>query len=337
MEDNLQEVYSAGNRARDLIKQILAFARQSDEERKPIQVKTVVREVVKMIRSTTPTTIEIKENIKSSSLIMGNQSQLHQIFINLCTNAAQAMEEAGGILEVELVDVEIKEQSVLPLSELKPGKYMKITISDTGPGISSDIIGSIFDPYFTTKDVGEGTGMGLALAHGIVESHEGKITVKSELGKETVFSVYLPITKNRDDHEPYEKERLPSGTESILFIDDELPIARMNSQILERLGYQVTIRTSSVEALELFRFKPDDFDLVITDMTMPNMTGNELAMELIATRYDIPVILCTGYSKKITDEKAAKIGIKAFTYKPIGKAELAKIVRKVLDEAKQKS
>ena len=299
LEDNLQEVYTAGKRARDLVKQILAFARQSDEERKPIQVDTIAKEVLKLIRSTIPTTIEIKENIESHSLIMGNPSQVHQLFMNLCTNAAQAMEDTGGILEVGLTDVELNEQSSLPQLELKSGNYMKVTVSDTGPGISPDIIGSIFEPYFTTKGVGEGTGMGLALVHGIVESYGGKITVDSELGKGTVFSIYLPITKKREDHRPYEKEKLPSGTERILFVDDELPIAKMGSQILERLGYQVTVRTSSVEALELFRSKPDDFDLVITDMTMPNMTGDELAMELIAFRSDIPVILCTGYSKKI--------------------------------------
>ena len=176
--------------------------------------------------------------------------------------------------------------------------------------------------------------MGLALAHGIVESYGGKITVESELGKGTIFSIYLPITKKSEDYRPYEEEKLPSGTERILFVDDELPIAKMGSQVLERLGYKVTVRTSSVEALELFRSKPDDFDLVITDMTMPNMTGDELAMELIALKYDIPVILCTGYSKKISDEKATEIGIKAFAYKPIVKADLAKTVRKVLDEAK---
>ena len=176
--------------------------------------------------------------------------------------------------------------------------------------------------------------MGLALAHGIVESYGGKITVDSQLGKETVFSIYLPITKKRKDQGLYENENLPSGSESILFVDDELPIANMGSQLLERLGYRVAVRTSSVEALELFKSKPYDFDLVITDMTMPNKTGDILATELMAIRPDIPVILCTGYSKKISDESAAEIGIKAFAYKPVVKADLAKTVREVLDAAK---
>jgi len=334
LENNLQGVYRAGIRARDMVKQILAFARQSDEEQRPIRVDIITKEVLKLMRSTIPTTIEVKENIESQSLIMGSPSHVHQIFMNLCSNAAQAMEDAGGILKVVLTDVEYNDQSPLPLSGLKPGNYLKISVSDTGPGISPDIIGSIFEPYFTTKGIGEGTGMGLALTHGIIESYGGKITVDSELGKGTVFSVYLPITKKRDDHRPYEKEILRSGTESILFVDDELPIANMGSQLLERLGYRMTVRTSSVEALELFRSKPNNFDLVITDMTMPNMTGDQLAVELMKMRSDIPVILCTGYSKKISEEIAKEIGIKAFAYKPVVKADLAETVRKVLDEAK---
>ncbi len=332
LENNLQEVYTAGMRARDLVKQILAFARQSDEERKPIQVDTIAKEVLKLIRSTIPTTIEIKENIEGHSVIMGNPSQVHQLFMNLCTNAAQAMEEDGGTLEVGLTDAEHNGQSPLPLSGFKSGNYMKVTVSDTGPGISADIIDSIFEPYFTTKGVGEGTGMGLALVHGIVESYGGKITVDSKLGHGTVFSIYLPIAKNSEDHRPYEKEKPPSGTESILFVDDELPIAKLGSQLLQRLGYRVTFRTSSVEALELFRSKPNDFDLVITDMTMPNMSGDKLTLELMEIRPDIPVILCTGYSKKISKETASIMGIKAFAYKPIVKADLAKTVRKVLDD-----
>ena len=335
LEDKLQEVYTAGNRAKDLVKQILAFSRQSNEEPKPVQVGTIVKEVLKLIRSTIPTTIEIRENIESHSLIMGDPSQIHQLLMNLCANASQAMENTGGILEVWLTDVVHNGQSPLPASELRSGSYIKLSISDNGPGISPDIIGSIFDPYFTTKNPGEGTGMGLATVHGIVRTYGGEITVDSELGKGTTFSVYLPVTKKRDAYRPNEQGDLPSGNERILLVDDELAIAKMNRQLLERMGYRVTVRTSSVEALELFRFKPDDFDLVITDMAMPNMTGDELAMELIALRSDIPVILCTGFSKNISAEKAAKIGIKAFAYKPVVKAELAKTVRKVLDDNKE--
>jgi CheY-like chemotaxis protein len=220
---------------------------------------------------------------------------------------------------------------------LEPGNYVKIRVSDTGKGIPQDIMNSIFEPYFTTKAPGEGTGMGLAMVHGIIESYGGRITVESKIGEGTVFTIYLPITKKRYFYQTYKDEDLPHGTERVLLIDDELPIVRMQSRILEGLGYHTSVRTSSVETLELFRIKPNDFDLVITDMTMPNMTGDHLAVELMKIRPDIPIILCTGYSKMISEEKAEKIGIKAFVYKPIIKADLAKTVRKILDESKAKS
>lgn len=337
IEDNLQEIYAAGKRAKNLVSQILAFARQSEKEIKPIQVDTVVEEVLQFIRSSIPTSIEIRKNIDSDSLIMGNSTQVHQIMMNLSTNAAHAMEDKGGILEVSLQDILINKGREKNLLGLKPGDYIEIKVSDTGVGIPPDILSSIFKPYFTTKDPGEGTGMGLAMVHGIVESYDGKITVDSKLGEGSVFKIHLPVTRKRRDHHSCESKELPSGTERILFVDDEAPIAKMGSQGLERLGYQVTTRTSSIEALELFRSKPDDFDLIITDMTMPNMAGDKLAIELMKIMPDIPVILCTGYSKKISDDSASDIGIKAFAYKPIVRADLAKTVRKVLDEAKSKS
>ena len=334
LEEKLQEIYTAGKRARDLVKQILAFARQSDEEKTPIRVDTIAEEALKLIRSTIPTTIEIQKTIESDSMIIGNPSQVHQVFLNLCTNAAQAMGGTGGILEVGLKDVWIDNESPRKHFDLKPGNYLKITVSDNGPGIAPDIVDLIFEPYFTTKGVGEGTGMGLAMVYGIVEAYDGKITVDSEPGKGTVFSIYLPTTKKRDAYQPYEEERLPSGRERILFVDDEPAVGNMSSQIFERLGYSVTVFDSSIEALALFRATPNDFDLVITDMTMPNMTGDKLALELMKIRPDIPVILCSGYTKEISDQEALAIGIKAFAYKPIVKAELAKTIRKVLDETK---
>ena len=217
---------------------------------------------------------------------------------------------------------------------LTDGDYVEVSVSDTGTGIPSDIINLIFEPYFTTKGPGEGTGMGLAMVHGIIESYGGKVTVESTYGKATTFTIYLPVTRKRKTQHQYKHEQLPTGTERILFVDDEAPIAKMGALNLEGLGYSVTIRTSSLEALELFRVQPNKFDLVITDMTMPNMTGDKLTAELMKIRPDIPVILCTGYSKRISDETASEIGIKAFAYKPIVKADLAKAVRKVLDEAK---
>jgi len=239
------------------------------------------------------------------------------------------MEEKGGILEVSVDDTTIDR---IAIPDLNPGEYIEINVTDTGMGISSQHIHNIFEPYFTTKPVGEGTGMGLAVVHGIIENYGGKITVDSTIGKGTCFAIYLPITKKRKVYTPSEKEDSPLGTENILFIDDEAPIAKMGSKVLEQLGYSVTTRTSSVEALELFRSKPQTFDLVISDMTMPNMTGDVLAGELMKIRPDIPVVLCTGYSKKISEESAADIGIKALVYKPIVKADLAKMVREVLDK-----
>ena len=337
IEYYLHEVYSAGKRARDLVKQILTIARKTDEEVKPTQIDTIIKEVLKFIRSSIPTTIELRQNIESDSLIMGNPTQIHQILMNLCTNAAQAMENEGGILEVGLKDVTIDDVSPMINRELKSGDYIKLTVSDTGSGISPDVIGSIFEPYFSTKAPGEGTGMGLALVKSIVETCGGKIEVESEYGKGTVFTIYFPVTKKSVRPHPYESEKLPSGNERILYIDDEAPIVEIGRQILESLGYSVTPRTSAVEALELFRSQPNDFDLVITDMTMPNMTGDKLAVGLMRIRTDIPVILCTGYNKKISEKSAIDIGIKEFAYKPIVKADLAKTVRRVLDTAKKKS
>ncbi|MFH2000930.1 MAG: PAS domain S-box protein [Planctomycetota bacterium] len=334
VEDHLKEVYTAGKRARNLVRQILAFARQSEEEIRPIQVDTIVIEALKFVRSFIPSTIEIKSKIQSDSLILGNGTQVHQIIMNLCTNAAHAMEEDGGLLTLDLKDVAVVGKTANSELGLKPGNYIEIKVSDTGAGIPPDIIGSVFDPYFTTKEHGKGSGMGLAVVHGIVESYGGKIAVSSAWGKGTVFKVYLPITNERHAQHSCPSESLPSGTERILFVDDEAPIANIGEQILARLGYTVSIRTSSVEAVELFRSKPNDFDLVITDMTMPNMTGDQLAEELMAIRRDIPVILCTGYSKKITDESIHDIGIKAIIYKPVLKADLANTVRNVLDAAK---
>ena len=334
LEENLKEVYAAGIRAKDLVKQILTFARQSNDEIKPVQVDIIVKEALKFLRSSIPTTIEIRQNIESDSLIMGDPTQVHQILMNLCTNAYHAMDEKGGVLNVNLTDVRLDANFTKSHENLKLGDYLKLSVSDTGPGIAQEIIESIFAPYFTTKAPGEGTGMGLATVHGIVKQYGGEIMVDSEVNMGSTFNVYLPITKKRTKAKSYQAEELPVGNERILIVDDELPIAKMSSQILQRLGYSVTIRTSSIEAMALFRAKPNEFDLVITDMTMPNMTGDELAIELMKIRPDISVILCTGYSKKISDETISEAGIKAFAYKPIPKANLAKTVRKVLDEAK---
>ena len=333
IEDYLQEVYAASKRAKDLVAQILAFARQSDEELKPIQVGAIAKEVLKLIRPSTPTSIEIREDFNTDAFILGNAIQVHQIMMNLCTNAAHAMEKDGGVLEICLADIRIEDNPEFSALKLKPGDYVKLTVSDTGTGIPEEILGAIYEPYFTTKSPGEGTGMGLAMVYGIVENHGGRINVQSEVNKGSVFTLYLPVVEECADHPPYESLDLPGGSENILFVDDEASIAEMNKQILEHLGYSVTTRTDSMEALDLFRKMPAFFDLLITDMTMPTMTGDQLATEIMAIRQDLPVILCTGYSRKISEETAFEIGIRALAYKPIIKADLAKTVRQVLDES----
>jgi len=335
IEADLQEIYAAGNRAKDLVNQILLFARESEQEKKPIRMDKIINEVLKFIKSSIPATIEIIQHIHSDSLIMGDPTQTHQIMMNLCTNAAQAMENEGGTLTVTLNDVYLDHPLVDYDGVLDSGNYIKLKISDTGSGISKDIINRIFEPYFTTKGPGEGTGIGLAVVHGIVENYGGRISVHSEEGKGTSFIIYLPMIKNRSDSRVSVEEELPMGCEHILFVDDESAIVKMGSRLLSQLGYIVSTKTSSVDALALFRSKPSEFDLVITDMTMPNMNGDVLAIELMTVRPDIPVILCTGYSKKISEKSATEMGIKAFASKPISKADLAKTIRNVLDDAKE--
>ena len=337
LAEKLKQVYSAGERARDLVKQILAFARQSEEETKPIQINTIVKDVLKFIRSSIPTTIEISSSIESDAIIRGNPTQVHQILLNLCSNAADAMENEGGVLTVTLKEVQHQYGDDIDGIDLSPGQYIRIGVADTGEGIKKDIIDSIFEPYYTTKEPGKGTGMGLALVHGIVESYGGKITVESKLGRGSLFSIYLPVTRERITQYSYESGENPKGDERILFVDDEAMIADVGSELLQRLGYAVTATNSSLEALELFRAKPDDFDLIITDMTMPNMSGDKLAAKIIEINSSIPIILCTGYSHNIGENRAKEIGIKAFAYKPIVMADLANTVRKVLDDAKKSS
>lgn len=245
----------------------------------------------------------------------------------------QAMEKTGGVLEVNIRDVDIGLEGRPAALGLPKGSYVEIEVSDTGPGVPPEVRDAIFEPYFTTKRPGEGTGMGLAVVHGIVESYGGKIAVDSRTGQGALFTVYLPITKKRGESPTSAAPPLPEGSERILVIDDEVPIAKMTGLMLQQLGYAVATRTGSLEALELFRSKTDTYDLVITDMTMPNMTGDRLAAELIAIRPDIPVILCTGYSKRVSEASVRSIGIRALVYKPIVKVDLARIVRRVLQEA----
>ena len=331
-QENLQEVYAAGLRAKELVNQILAFARQSEASLKPIEVKGIVEEVLKLLRATIPTTIDIRCTLNSNAVVMANETQMHQILMNLCTNAAHAMHESGGVLSIDLQEISANDPISYHSLGLKSGNYVVLSVSDTGKGIEPSILNSIFEPYFTTKKIGEGTGMGLAMVKGIVETYGGAIQVESIPLKSTIFTVYLPKTTSRGDSISHEKKHLPTGSEHILLIDDEPPIARMGTQLLESLGYSVTARTSSFEALELFREKSESFDIVITDMTMPQMTGAELASQLIELQPDIPVILCSGYSDQISADEASRIGVKEFVYKPFTKAELSEKIQLVLEK-----
>ncbi len=334
LEKYINGIYQAGIRARELVRQILMFSRKSEKELKPVQVNLIVKEVLNLLSSTTPSNIKIEHNMNSKSLILGDAVHIHQVLMNLCTNAVYAMEDTGGVLTINLTDVILDEFFVTPYPDLNPGNYIKLEVLDTGTGMSPDILEHIFDPFFTSKKPGEGTGMGLSVVHGIIKSSGGEILVESTPGNGSAFTVYLPILQNGSAVEIEPLTALPRGNEHILFIDDEVRIAEIGEEILRLLGYRVTIRTSSLEALDLFKRRSNEFDLVVTDMTMPNLTGDRLAVELMKIRPGIPVILCTGYSKRISEEAASDIGIMALAYKPIVKADFAKTIRKVLDEAK---
>ncbi|MDY7038920.1 MAG: ATP-binding protein, partial [Thermodesulfobacteriota bacterium] len=301
-------------------------------------VQIVVKEALRLVRSSLPTTIEIHENIgKDCGPIMADSTRIHQIVMNLCTNAYHAMEETGGVLEVKLSEVELPPDELMNPA-MKPGRYLCLKVSDTGHGMDQTIMERMFDPYFTTKEQGKGTGLGLSVVHGIVKTYNGDISVFSEPGKGTVFNVYLPMIKaSSDPPETVMKEILPVGNEHILLVDDEQPIVSMEKEMIEGFGYQVTARTSSIEALEAFRVQPDKFDLIITDMTMPNMTGDNLASELLKIRPDIPIIICTGFSEKISKERSDALGIRGFIMKPIAMRELAVKIREVLDDRARKS
>jgi len=330
--DNLNQVRNSGNRARRLIQQILAFSRMGEQDRIALSLTPLIKEALKFLRSTLPTSIEIRDYIEADpGIIEADTTQIHQIVMNLCTNADHAMREEGGTLDVKLIRVEVDRQTALQHYELHTGPHVRLTVTDTGCGMDSETLEHIFDPYFTTKEVGEGTGLGLSVVHGIVNTHNGVITVESEPGKGTTFHVYFPVIEKDAETQEEDEGPLPTGNERILFVDDEEVIVDIGEKTLGPLGYDVVTKTSSVEALELFRADPDRFDLVITDMTMPKMTGDKFAQELMKVRPDIPIILCTGFSPKISKEKAKEIGIKAFAMKPLVRRDMANIVRKVLD------
>jgi PAS domain S-box-containing protein len=330
---NLNEIRTASLRARDVVKQLLSFSRKTDHDQRPVNLLPIVKDALKFLRSSIPTSIEIHQNIAKDidDTIFADSIQINQVMINLCTNAAHAMEHTGGVITIDVENIYSDQFSAVDYTDLPPGRYVKLMVSDTGTGIDPEIVDRIFDPYFTTKELEKGTGIGLSVVHGIIKSHSGAISVDSKFGKGTSFSILFPLAEEAAVVEPESADNFPTGNESILIVDDEKAMVDIGRKRLERLGYQVEARTNPLEALELFGADPGQFDLVITDMTMPHITGDKFLIEILKIRPDIPTILCTGFSEKIDEKKAGEIGIRGYIEKPFDKGKLSRLVREVLD------
>jgi PAS domain S-box-containing protein len=336
---NIEEVLAASNRAKDLVRQILAFSRKEQRELIPIRPQSLINETLKLLRSTTPTTVSIIQEISQDcGTIEADPTQLHQLVMNLFTNSVHAMDEKGEVAvslqEIHLNSEEDLDQLLImtPHAIKTPGTYAKLSITDIGIGIDKETIQRIFDPFFTTKDVGKGTGMGLSVVHGIVESHGGFMTVDSEVGKGSTFNVFFPVTEEQEVLEFETTAPLQTGTERILLVDDEVSILEMAKRMLEGLGYKVIAKSDSVEALDVFKANPDQFDLISTDQSMPDLSGAELVDEILQIRPDMPVVLCSGFSTKVSEENAKEKGISKYISKPYTKKSLASAIREVLDE-----
>ncbi|MGE5303648.1 MAG: ATP-binding protein [Alphaproteobacteria bacterium] len=328
---HLEKVLTGGRRARDLIRQIILFSRQSPEERKPVRLDLLVNEVMALIRASLPSNIDIRENLNpDAGTVVADTTQLHQVLMNLGANAERAMREKGGVLEVRVDGVEVDENLAAANPELRTGPYVLLSVRDTGHGIEPEVIKRIFEPFFTTNDVGQGAGMGLAVVHGIVAKHGGAVTVESTPGVGTVFNIYLPRVDHKPEHEQPVEEPVPRGTERVLYVDDEPDLVDVVQEGLQDLGYEVLGKTNGTEALETFRAMPDRFDLIITDQTMPDITGDALAREFRRIRPDIPIILCTGFSHVVDGDNAEAMGIDAFCLKPLRAREISLTIRRVM-------
>ncbi|MFZ2448538.1 MAG: PAS domain-containing protein [Syntrophobacteraceae bacterium] len=337
---NLGEILNVCHRGKELVKQILAFSRKSEQERHPMRVSTILKEALKLLRPALPSTIEIRVKIKTGpdqDLVMADPTQTHQVIMNLCANATQAMGDSGGRLEVELSEVRVDTPDLLHFPDMAPGEYVRLSIKDTGCGIDPSNFDRIFEPYFTTKPPGEGTGLGLSVVHGIVTEHGGAIKVYSEPGAGSVFHVYLPRCESAPPPPRVDPASIPTGDESILLVDDEPGIVKSYGKMLARLGYTVEGKTDSIKALEAFRASPDRFDLVLTDQTMPGLTGIQLARQVREIRPGIPVILCSGFDEAANRTAAEEVGISDFLMKPLLLQEAATTVRAVLDARKEEA
>ncbi len=332
VENYANKIFTAGERAKRLVQQILDFSRQGNLEKSQTDISIIINEVLKLIGASLPSSIEIRQNIRSGlGSVLANPEQIHQVVMNLCINASHAMQKNGGQLDVELNYAKIGIDAVSKFQNLCPEKYLMLTIADTGHGMDNGTISRIFEPFFSTKEKGEGTGMGLATVHGIVKNHGGEVKVFSELGVGTTFQVLLPLTEEYAEESPSLPKSLPKGTESILLVDDEEFLIEVGKDMLEKLGYKAETRSSPLEALNTFQKNPDDYDLIITDLTMPKMTGDKFAKEIKKIRQDIPIILCTGLCPESDVDQSRETGINCVLVKPLTIQELAETVRKVLD------
>ncbi len=334
-QHNLENIIKAGNRAANLVNQILSFSRQSELERKPRKLQILIRDSLNLLRETLPSTIKIIKQIDDNcGPVLADSTQINQVIINLCTNAHHAMRKYGGELLISLKEVTVSSEFTEKHTELTPGKYAVLSVKDTGHGMNAEIMNRIYDPYFTTKKLGEGTGMGLATVHGIVRGHEGIITVENNLsGSGTTFKVYFPLIVHQKIIEPKEIEGSVhpiSSTGSVLFVDDEEMIVRLSRRVLEKSGFQVEAFTDSAKALKEFQSDPDKFDIVVTDQTMPGLTGVDLAQSILGIRKNIPIILCTGFSENVDENQAKEVGIKEFVLKPIAPNDLARKINEIL-------
>jgi|GEM_PF-6425166 PAS domain S-box-containing protein len=329
---NLQEVLQAGKRAQDAVRQILTFTRSIDQQEERVRVHLILQEVLNLLRATLPPSIEIRTRIDDrSGAVLADPTQIHQVIMNLCTNACQAMQERGGILEVSLDNMLVGAFESTVTSQLPPGSYLRLVVSDTGRGMNPQVRERIFEPYFTTKAQGEGTGLGLAVVHGIVSRLKGAIEVESKPGQGSSFQVYLPRLDPPKQRRTQKAVPLALGQERILYIEDEVQVAEVGRRLLTHLGYQVTALNNSLEAREVFYSRPQDFDLVITDLTMPQMTGVELAADFVKLRPDLPIILCSGFNESVSPETAQQLNIREFLMKPAKIADFAQAIRRVLD------
>ncbi len=326
----LKAINHAGHRARALVEQILSFSRMQEQLHAPVKIAPIVKEALKLLQSSLPANIRVESRIAADRPVMGDPTQIHQIIMNLCTNAYHAMLSTGGVLGVALEQVPADELPVGGMEERTSDRYLRLTVTDTGSGISPSIIDRIFDPYFTTKEKGKGTGLGLAVVHGIVKSHGGEITVDSQLDDGTQFTVFLPISGDETMPDGLHPQSIPRGSEHVLLVDDEKDLVEIGSEMLQRLGYRVTGIAGSIEALEVFKQDPFRFDLVVTDYNMPGLSGEQLAREMLGIRKDIPIIVCTGFSEVFDQHRAQAIGIRRTLMKPLTMESIAHAVRDVL-------